>query len=263
MKQYNKYNEYDSNQKREFVQEKLKSKKELFCVKNEMDDLVITYLPYNLDFVYIPEGEYDKGLSLKERQQAKRINKDVIFENDELELEKGVHVSDFLVTRTPILNSFANQHIRINYYTGEENFAAYIKKENVDFLCQKLGLRLPYEAEWEYFTRAGSTDLFAFGTELPNDDELEKWLCFDFSDLSKLNKNKFGVYGIYTGEWCGDYYKKNNCSLATDDFVIKGGGAYFWPWQSDEWIWCMSAMRMSSDGLIDGECGFRLVYDLI
>ena len=65
-----------------------------------------------------------------------------------------------------------------------------------------------------------------------------------------------------SGEWCGDYYKKNNRSLATDDFVIKGGGAYFWPWQSDEWIWCMSAMRMSSDGLIDGECGFRLVYDL-
>lgn len=70
------------------------------------------------------------------------------------------------------------------------------------------------------------------------------------------------MYGIYTGEWCSDYYKKNHCSENAQGFVIKGGGAYFWPWQADEWIWCMSAMRMSSEGLIDGECGFRLVYDL-
>ena len=167
-----------------------------------------------------------------------------------------------LVTKTPILNSFAHKYIDFEYSKGEDNFAAYLKKESVDSLCKQIDLRLPTEVEWEYFARAGSMDLFSFGKQLPNDDELEKWLSFDFNDLNCINSNNFGLYGIYTGEWCSDYYKKNSHATKTEGFVIKGGGAYFWPWQADEWIWCMSAMRMSSNGLIDGECGFRLVYDL-
>lgn len=63
-------------------------------------------------------------------------------------------------------------------------------------------MRLPTEIEWEYFVRAGSDDLFSFGKQLPNDAELEKWLSFDFSDLSCVNCNNFGLYGIYTGDWC-------------------------------------------------------------
>ena len=49
-------------------------------------------------------------------------------------------------------------------------------------------------------------------------------------------------FGIYTGDWCSDYYKTSDCELEDKEYVIRGGGAYFWPWQADEWIWCMSAM---------------------
>lgn len=241
---------------------KILAKDNRFHVRIQNHNIIATYLPYNLEFVYIPDGRYDKGLSLKERQQAEKINPDIMFEADEMICQKDVKVRDFLITRTPILNSFAQKHINHAYLQGEGCFAAYFKKEEVDSLCQKLNLRLPTEREWEYAVRAGSTDLFAFGAELPNDEELEKWLSFDFSDLTSLNCNHFGLYGIYTGEWCSDYYRKNNNSRETQDFVIKGGGAYFWPWQEEEWVWCMSAMRMSSKGLIGGECGCRLVYDL-
>lgn len=254
--------QYDFNAQKEKLLDKLGNKNSLFSIRNESDIVVATYLPYDLEFVYIPEGKYNKGLSVKERQQAREINKNIIFEEQGMNVENGIFVSDILVTRTPILNSFAKKYIDFRFYEGEEKYAAYLKKESVDSLCLRLNLRLPTEIEWEYFVRAGSDDLFSFGKQLPNDAELEKWLSFDFSDLSCVNCNNFGLYGIYTGDWCSDYYKTSDCELEDKEYVIRGGGAYFWPWQADEWIWCMSAMRMSSKGLVDGECGMRLVYDL-
>jgi len=244
------------------IKEKILKKDDRFDIKICDSIIIATYLPFNLEFVYIPEGMYNKGLSSQERQQVKKINPNIVFEMDEMVCDKNIKVSDFLITRTPILNSFANKYVEYTYFFDEKYYAAYLKKAKVDLLCQKLNLRLPTEVEWEYSVRAGSTDLFSFGKELPNEEELEKWLSFDFSDLTRLNCNHFGLYGIYIGEWCSDFYKKNHNSFETKDFVIKGGGSYFWPWQNDEWIWCMSAMRMSSKGLIDGECGCRLVYDL-
>lgn len=244
------------------IKGKIFAKNDRFDIHIQNNTIIATYLPYNLEFVYIPKGIYNKGLSSKERQQAKEISATIIFDEDEMVCKNNIEVSDFLITRTPILNSFANKYIKKDYFYGEDLFAAYLKKEEVDILCQQLSLRLPTEIEWEYSVRAGSTDLFTFGKRLPDDEQLEKWLSYDFSDLASLNCNYFGLYGIYTGEWCSDYYKKNDNSLETRDFVIKGGGAYFWPWQEEEWVWCISAMRMSSKGLIDGECGCRLVYDL-
>ena len=248
--------------RRNVLEEKLGKKKSLFTFKSEKNIIVATYLPYNLEFVYVSGGKYNKGLSLVEREQAKKLNDDIFFDDTEMEYEEEIAVADILVTRTPIINLFAQKYVNIEYFKGEEKYAAYLRKENVDILCDQLDLRLPTENEWEYFVRAGSQDLFTFGKQLPSEAELNKWLSLDFSNLDSINCNKFGLYGIYTGEWCEDKYRKNSDSEFEKGYVIKGGGAYFWPWQSDEWIWCMSAMRMSSDGLIDGECGVRLVYDL-
>lgn len=252
---------YDAN-KIEKIRDRILAKDRQFDIQIQNGTIIATYVPYNLEFVYIPKGKYNMGLSLKERQQAKEISTNVFFDTNEMVCKKDIQVSDFLITRTPVINSFANKYINKDYFYGEDFFAAYLKKEEVDMLCQQLGLRLPTEIEWEYSVRAGSADLFTFGTRLPEEEQLEKWLSLDFSKLESINCNDFGLYGIYTGEWCSDHYKENDASFETQDFVIKGGGAYFWPWQDEEWVWCISAMRMSSNGLIDGECGCRLVFDL-
>lgn len=203
--------QYDFSAQKEKLLDKLEDKSSLFSIRNERNNIVATYLPYDLEFIYVPEGIYNKGLSVKERQQARQINEDIIFEETEMSVENEIFVSDILVTRTPILNSFAQKYIDFRFNEGEEKYAAYLKKECVDTLCMKLNLRLPTEIEWEYFVRAGSDDLFSFGKQLPNDAELEKWLSFDFSDLSCVNCNNFGLYGIYTGDWCSDYYKTSDC----------------------------------------------------
>ena len=190
---------YDYNEQKEKLLDKLGTKSSLFSIRNESNNVVATYLPYDLEFVYIPEGIYNKGFSVKERQQAREINEDIIFEETEMNVENGIFVSDILVTRTPILNSFVQKYIDFQFYEGEERYAAYLKKESVDLLCTKLNLRLPTEIEWEYFVRAGSDDLFSFGKQLPSDAELEKWLCFDFTDFSHFSVfNSFHLSVFYS-----------------------------------------------------------------
>lgn len=244
--------------------EKELSKYNDFQIKIVKEEIVIKYLPYDLEFVYIPSGTFYKGLSDIEYNQAKKICPEKLFEVSEMRPLTKTSVSEFLVTRTPVLNYFINKYINISYYPSEDLYAAYVTKDVADALCDKLSLRLPNEDEWEYLVRAGSKNLFTFGSDLPYDLELERWLSFEFSDLSINNCNNFGVYGLYIGDWCSNKYQKTY-DLNEDKskcFTIRGGGAYFWPWQDNEWIWCMSAMRMPSSDLIDNECGLRLIYDL-
>ena len=242
---------------------KLGNARDQFDIWNEDGYIIAKYLPYDLEFVYVPEGRYNKGLSIKERRQAKEINEYVSFQNNEMEYEEGIIVRNMLVMRTPLLNGFVDQFIPHKFPIGEDKFAAYLMKNDIDQICNKLGLRLPTEIESEYYIRAGSSDLFAFGSKLLEEEELDSWLSLDFSNLQSLKCNQFGLYGIYTGEWCADKYRMNNDSEYEDSFVVKEGGAYFWPWEdNNEWIWCMSAMRMSSDGLVNGECGARLIFDI-
>lgn len=258
------YFEKSANERLEIIKEELKSYGDIFKISIDRDEVIITYIPYDFEFVYVPSGVLKRGLSENEYQQTLKIYPDKPFDEKEMRSVSEILITSFLVTRTPVLNCFINKYVDISYYPCEEMYASYVTKEMADFLCNELSLRLPTENEWEYFTRAGSKDIFTFGDKLPDDAELEKWLSFDFSDLSKLKCNKFGVYGLFTGEWSNTKYQKNyNINESkVEEFSIRGGGAYFWPWQDNEWIWCMSAMRMPSSDLIDGECGFRLVFDL-
>src|SRR6185503_13111701 len=97
------------------------------------------------------------------------------------------------------------------------------------------------------------------------DRELARWLCNDFSKPSRVQPNPFGLRGIFTGEWCADEYQASLAPTSRSvkgSYVVRSGGAVFWPWQDEEWVWCMSAMRMASKYLINGTSGLRLVHDL-
>lgn len=252
------------NERLEIISKELNEYKDILKVSVDKKEVIITYIPYNLEFVYVPSGSLMRGLSEKEYQQALKICSEKPFDETEMRPVTEIAISNFLVTRTPILNGFISKYIDVSYYPSEKMYASYVTKEMADLLCSKLSLRLPTESEWEYFTRSGSTDLFTFGNELPEDSELEKWLSFDFSDLNKLKCNNFGIYGLFSGEWSNSRYQRNYNidEMKGEEFSIRGGGAYFWPWQDNEWIWCMSAMRMPSSDLLDGKCGFRLVFEL-
>ncbi|MBX7153994.1 MAG: formylglycine-generating enzyme family protein [Bacteriodetes bacterium] len=99
-----------------------------------------------------------------------------------------------------------------------------IKGDTVQCLFSASGYRLPTEAEWEYFARAGvTTDYYGGPVEqirascmdtdtLDSDLDVIGWYCLN-SDMSVhkgglKRPNAFGLYDV-TGnvaEWCWDYY---------------------------------------------------------
>ena len=216
------------------------------------------HVPSGLGFRYIPGGQFLMGFSDKEELAARAIADPFPSNISEMRPVHQVTVPPFLISERPVLTS----EIR-----GEESsLAAYVSYEEAMAYGEQFGMTLPKEAQWEYACRAGSNTLFTWGDHLPDDEELEDWLTLDFGQ-GYGKANAFGLYGLFVGEWCVDLFTESyDSSVALDNKngvrVVRGGGAYFWPWQDEEWVWCMSAMRLPATDLPEGECGFRLVRNI-
>ena len=115
-----------------------------------------------------------------------------------------------------------------------------------------------------------ATTLFYFGSALPDKATLgDKILLTNFNadvagDVAVANP--FGLVGTLTGSWCLERYTPagqppgRGQNQDNGPYVVRGGGAIFWPWQNQsEWMMCMSAMRMSSDDFEDSTCAAQVV----
>lgn len=144
------------------------------------------------------------------------------------------------------------------------NFPYFFSRSESDLFLSSSKYDYPTEYQLESAIRATSTGIFPVGLDVDNEVSLSKWMTFDLLESKKM-RNDFGLFGLFFGEWCKDKFKYSHDSNAVSDnnsYVIKGGGAYFWPWQDEEWVWCMSAMRMPSSDLIDGRAALRAVIKL-
>jgi formylglycine-generating enzyme len=213
-----------------------------------------------IPFQFVPGGSYLMGFTDAEERSARSLSSVLQANLEEMRPVQSRSVSPLLVSLTPVLN----QQIASDL-TDRRSHPAFFSHRNAERFAESLGCRLPHEFEWEYVCRAGTQTLFPFGDQLPNDEELGKWLSCDFSDLRRLRCNPFGLYGMANPEWCQEKFTatlKEDASTVDGSYAIRGGGAYFWPWQDKEWVWCMSAMRSPSSGLEGGEACVRLVRDV-
>jgi hypothetical protein len=74
--------------------------------------------------------------------------------------------------------------------------------------------------------------------------------------------NGFGLRSLFFGEWCRDRWRPSHEPSSPenlDEWVVRGGAARFWPWQDEEWVGAMSAMRMPSSRTGGAPCAFRVV----
>lgn len=81
---YDTYFRVDKEERVNLIQSDLSKYSKQFKITMDKEDIVITYLPYDLEFVYIPSGTFYKGLSDVEYSQAKKLCPKKLFEITEM-----------------------------------------------------------------------------------------------------------------------------------------------------------------------------------
>ena len=94
-----------------------------------------------------------------------------------------------------------------------EDCQEFIKKLNAS---TKGGYRLPYEAEFEYACRAGTTTAYSYGDSLTKSDANIKGESI--KEVGSYKPNAFGLYDLHGNvwEWCEDRYGDYPKGAVTD-----------------------------------------------
>jgi formylglycine-generating enzyme required for sulfatase activity len=224
-----------------------------FKGQGEGDDCLPTFLHKStgLEVKLVFGGSYRMGLSEDEEAAAEDLWKPIPMDLNRMRPVHEVTVSPFFVTRYPILPKQFTEIAGIPYsdsFPPRKGMPVRCTHDEARQFAQHLEGRLPVESEWEYFCRGGTTSLFFFGNTLPDEEELECLVRHDFESFSAVTHNRFGLYGLFSGEWCEDEYRGTHASDAVPDGnlrVGRGGGSQLWPWQGGayDWVWCVSANR--------------------
>lgn len=229
---------------------------------------LVRHLSSGIQFVLIPGGKFEFGLSEANHQAAKAISDPPQYGKEELEPVRKVSIDAFLMSRFPVSSNefiqLTNEQPTGQLWEDVESPPAFADRSQIRkfMTCMGSGFRLPLEAEWEYMCRGNNSTLFPWGDELLEYRELERWLTID-PRVPNLIQNDFGIGTLFSGEWCDDIYEASrdpSYNFDPEVFVVKGGGSLFWPWQDQEWVWCMPAMRIPSNATMDGKnATFRAV----
>ena len=139
---------------------------------------------------------------------------------------------------------------------GPDYAASYVSWEDAQEFCKRLSekegmiYRLPTEAEWEYFCRAGTSTVYSFGNDVSSLGEYA-WYGKNADKrgeeyahrVGQKKPNRWGLYDMSGNvcEWCADwcdfyYYGQSPVDdpqgPSPDDYpnrVIRGGSWYALP----------------------------------
>ena len=196
-----------------------------------------------------------------------------------------VELSPFLIAKTETTQKQWHTITGNNpsWFKGDSNPVDSVswdicKKE----FCEKVGLKLPTEAQWEYACRAGTTTPFYIGNSLssiqanfdgnyPYGDAKKGKYLEKTTAFGSYNPNAFGLYDMHGNlhEWCEDVYdsefysstnakQRNPLSTTGSEYRVLRGGSWFHSGYN-----CRSAYRLrDSADFSDCGVGFRCVFNL-
>lgn len=206
-----------------------------------------------LVLVWCPAGSFTMG-------------RDGDFDNEwpphEVTLTKGFWLAQTEVTQAQWGAVMGNNPSR---HKGDDLPVENVSWNDCQEFCQKLGMSLPTEAQWEYACRAGSTGDFA-GTG--NLDDMG-WYWSNSGGKSHPVKQKrpnaWGLYDMHGNvqEWCRDWYGDYPQEAVTDpqgavsgSYRVRRGGS----WHDNGEFYCRSSFRHDYyNSERDEEWGFRPV----
>jgi len=180
----------------------------------------------------------------------------------------GSGVDSFLICRTECTQAAWKRIVGSTPWEGKDYVAegddypaTYISWDDCGSFCEKTGLRLPSEKEWEYACRAGSITEYCFrdsefglGSYAWYDDNVwaigEKYA----HRVGQKKPNLFGLFDVHGNvwEWCQDLY-----SSGSSFRVFRGGG---WSGSAED---CRSTHRCRKvPGYRGLDLGFRPAFSL-
>jgi len=212
-------------------------------------------------FVRLPGGTFEMGAS---KEEAENIIREFRVRRDLLEREQPRHavtLSPFLISKYEVTRAEWQKVMgekSSNRITGDDFPVTGVSWEDCQSFCQKAGLALPTEAQWEYACRTGTTTLYHSG-DTEEDLARVAWYSGNGGDsthpVGEKKPNDFGLHDMHgnIAEWCEDVFdekffstpgaqKKNPvCTSGSEDRVVRGGC-----WASPD-LECRSAWRDRSD----------------
>jgi formylglycine-generating enzyme required for sulfatase activity len=251
--------------------------------RNPQGMLEAVHVGTRLTFVLIPAGSFLMGSPEEEEGR-----------DDDEELHSVTIRRAFLLCKTECSESaWCKEEV---YGAPRDKYAHRPVHESCMMCrdwCARIGLRLPYESEWEYACRAGTQTRFSFGDDdadlpkyewyfvnsgvllLPTNTEFVPELVPDLGcemqAVGQKPPNPWGLHDMHgnVSEWCEDGYHRVYASAPTDrsarampdyEFRVFRGGSW-----SDSAQACRSASRDGAFIDVRGRSryvGFRPAADL-
>lgn len=198
-----------------------------------------------------------------------------------------VEIRPLLVARTAISQALWDSEVggpdarpaRHREFEGPRLPIDSVNADDAQAFGEALGLRLPTEAEWEFFCRGGTSTPYCFGSRIeteqvnfdgrfPHEGAPGEFRATTVA-VGSLPSNAFGLHEVHGNvqEWCQDsahhpYQDAPNDGSAirlpgSEDQAFRGGS-----WRSDD-VDCRSAARGGNPSSAQyPHVGFRLVRDL-
>ena len=217
----------------------------------------------SMEFVSIPPGSFSMGSPDSEKDSY----------GDEgpvrsVQITKAFYMGRYEVTQDQYMAVMGRNPSKLN---GGNLPVETVSWEEAVAFCEKIGGRLPTEAEWEYACRAGSETQFCYGDD-PNYAQLGEYAWYPGNSgstthaIGQKKPNSLGLYDMHGNvyEWCSDWFAAYAKEQTVDPVgppsgqsrVCRGGG-----WRRFA-RYCRSAARNhSSPGSGGGLIGFRVAYE--
>ena len=231
-------------------------------------------------FVWLPAGQFLMGSPASEVDRGSNEGPQT-----QVTLTHGFFMGRYQVTQGEYLSVIGsnpsnftgntNRPVEQVDWSDATNYCAQLTAQQVAAgrLPAGWAYRLPTEAEFEYASRAGSTNRFSYGDD-PGYTQLANYAWYDANSGMTTHPvggklpNRWGLYDISGNlwEWCSDWYGNYLGGSVTDPQgavsgmvrVVRGGG-----WESPASN-CRSAQRATYDPSVrDWGFGFRVVLALV
>jgi len=209
-----------------------------------------------MEFVLIPGGTFLMGSPTSETYR------------DLDEKQHQVTLSPYLMSKTEVTQAVWERVMGSNpsQFKGPDRPVESISWEDCVSFCEKTGLSLPTEAQWEYACRAGRQTAYYFGNDSSGLGNYAWYAGNSNTQTHPVAQKQPNAYGLYdmignVYEWCYDWYSNYPSSSVTNPtgpssaYRVIRGGSWF-----NTAGWLRSARRGWFDpGLGYYDLGFRVL----